>query len=360
MRVMLRTMSSLALADDSNPLPASAGPAPREAAEAQAPAWRLALKRAVRDPRELIRILRLPSSLEEGAVRAARDFPLLAPRGYIARMKPGDPSDPLLRQVLPLESETTPVAGYTPDPVGDGPATAAAGLIRKYQGRALIVTTGACAVHCRYCFRRHFPYSERARTWDEWDRTLAHLAQDPSVHEVILSGGDPLTLSDAWLAEFVEKLAAIPHLRRLRVHTRLPIMIPERVSDDLLAWLKGTRLTPWMVIHANHPAEIDRDVADALSWLVDSGVPVLNQAVLLRGVNDDATILEELCERLVDLRVTPYYLHQLDRVSGAAHFETSEETGQGLISALRERLPGYAVPRYARETPGAPHKTILA
>lgn len=321
-------------------------------------AWQQALKNAVRDPAELCRLLDL-SDCEPAAVRAAESFPLFAPRGFIARMRTGDPRDPLLRQVLPLEEELETPPGFSGDAVGDGPATLVPGLLQKYASRALIVATGACAVHCRYCFRRAFPYAQSPRSLAAWQPALERLAADSSLHEVILSGGDPLTLVDAQLAELVDGLAAIPHLRRLRVHTRLPVMIPERVTDELLAWLRGTRLAPIVVVHVNHPAEIDASVAAALGRLADAGIPLLNQAVLLRGVNDDLETLVALSERLVDLRVMPYYLHQLDRVLGAAHFEVPESVGQKLIAALQARLPGYAVPRYVREVAGAASKVPL-
>lgn len=322
--------------------------------------WQRALREAIRDPAELCRLLDLPDEYEPAAVRAAEAFGLFAPRGYVGRMRRGDPHDPLLRQVLPLGEELLATPGYRPDPVDDAAAALDAGLLKKYHGRALMVTTGACAIHCRYCFRRHYPYSEGPRSLAEWAPAFDRLAADRSIDEVLLSGGDPLTLVDPWLARLAERLAAIGHLRRLRVHTRLPIVIPERVCDELLDWLRGTRLTPIMVVHANHPAEISDSVAAALGRLVDAGIPVLNQAVLLRGVNDDADALAELCRRLVDLRVMPYYLHQLDRVAGAAHFEVSEATGRRLIAELRRRLPGYAVPRYVRETPGEASKVLLA
>jgi EF-P beta-lysylation protein EpmB len=322
--------------------------------------WQQVLKTAVRDPLELCRLLELPETCHAQATEAALQFPLFAPRGYIARMRPRDPHDPLLRQVLPIAAETAVVAGFNRDPVADQAATLSPGLLQKYAGRVLMVTTGRCAVHCRYCFRRHFPYSAGPRSVDQWLPALEQIAADPSVHEVILSGGDPLTLVDDLLADLAERLAEIPHLRRLRVHTRLPIMIPERVTDRLLAWLTGSRLAPIMVVHANHPAEIDSDVSQALGRLVDAGIPTLNQAVLLRGVNDDIEALAALCERLVDLRVMPYYLHQLDRVAGAAHFEVPEEVGWKLIEQLRARLPGYAVPQYVREMAGARSKTPLA
>jgi EF-P beta-lysylation protein EpmB len=326
---------------------------------ASGPRWQEVLKTAVRDPLELCRLLDLPETFHAPAIEAAQQFPLFAPRGYIARMRPRDPYDPLLRQVLPLAEETAVVAGFDRDPVADQAATLSPGLLQKYAGRVLMVTTGRCAVHCRYCFRRHFPYSAGPRSVDQWLPALEQIAADPSLHEVILSGGDPLTLVDGLLAELTERLAEIPHLRRLRVHTRLPIVIPERVTDRMLAWLTGSRLAPIMVVHANHPAEIDASVSKALGRLVDAGIPTLNQAVLLRGVNDDVDVLAALCERLVDLRVMPYYLHQLDRVAGAAHFEVPEEAGLRMIEQLRARLPGYAVPQYVREIAKAASKVAV-
>jgi EF-P beta-lysylation protein EpmB len=250
-------------------------------------------------------------------------------------------------------------ADFTTDPVGDRLAKRTPGLLHKYNGRVLLVTTGACAIHCRYCFRRHYPYAETPRGIEAWQPALAAVADDDSVHEVILSGGDPLTLVDSLLAELTIRLAEIPHLRRLRLHTRLPVLIPERVTDDLLSWLRGTRLVPWVVVHVNHPAELDKPVGEALTRLIDAGIPVLNQAVLLRGVNDDLETLVELSERLIQLRVMPYYLHQLDRVAGAAHFEVPVEMGRVLIEQMRARLPGYAVPRYVEEVLGAPYKVNL-
>jgi EF-P beta-lysylation protein EpmB len=223
----------------------------------------------------------------------------------------------------------------------------------------LIVASGDCAVHCRFCFRRHFPYVQ-ALSGRAWSGVFRQIAAETSVEEVILSGGDPLTTPDRRLAEIAHQLAEIPHLRRFRVHTRLPIVIPQRVNDELLAWLRGTRLATFLVVHCNHPAEIDADVAAAIGWLVDAGVPVLHQAVLMRGINDDVEVLAALFSRLVDLRVMPNYLHQLDRVAGAAHFEVPEERGRELIRQLRARLPGYAVPRYVRDTPGAANKEVLA
>jgi EF-P beta-lysylation protein EpmB len=322
--------------------------------------WQEVLKSAVRDPLELCRRLQLPAQYHEPATQAAGEFSVFVPPGYLERIEPGNPHDPLLRQVLPLAEEGHDPPGYQRDPVGDLAAQRAPGLLGKYAGRVLMVATGSCAVHCRYCFRRHFPYSAGPRSVEAWQPALDAIAAETSTREVILSGGDPLMIVDEMLAQLAGRLAAIQHVRRLRVHTRLPIMIPERVNDELLAWLTGTRLAPVVVVHANHPAEIDRHVAAALRRLVAAAVPVLNQAVLLRGVNDQARVLTELCERLIDLGVMPYYLHQLDRVAGAAHFEVSEAVGLKLMAELRRRLPGYAVPRYVREQPGELHKSVLA
>jgi L-lysine 2,3-aminomutase len=321
--------------------------------------WRRELRQAVRDPAELVRLLCLPPEFAQQAARAASGFPLFVPRGYLSRIRPGDPADPLLRQVLPVGAEEATVPGYVHDPVDDAAAVRTSGLLQKYPGRALLITTGACAIHCRYCFRRHYPYAEAPKSLAAWEPALDEIAADDSLHEVLLSGGDPLVLVDDFLASLARRLAAIRHLRRLRIHTRLPIVIPERVCDDLLTWLTGTRLTPIVVVHANHPAELDQSVAQALGRLVDVGVVVFNQAVLLRGVNDSADVLAELCERLVDLRVIPYYLHQLDPVAGAAHFDVPEAEGTRLVAQLAARLPGYAVPRYVREVPGQPNKTPI-
>jgi L-lysine 2,3-aminomutase len=322
--------------------------------------WQSTLAESVRSPAELCRLVGLDPTAAEEAERAAGQFPLLAPRPFLARIRRGDPADPLLLQILPRAAETAATPGYTADPLGEAGACCSPGLLRKYSGRILMVTTGACAVHCRYCFRRHFAYKNLSPTLDDWGDAVRSIAADRSLDEVLLSGGDPLMLPDAVLARLADELADISHLRRLRIHSRLPVMIPQRVTDELLAWLRGGRLSPVMVVQVNHPREIDLDVAEALGRLVDAGVPVLNQSVLLRGVNDRADVLAELCRRLVDLRVMPYYLHQLDPVAGAAHFEVPMATGLSLIAELRARLPGYAVPRYVRETPGGTSKEVLA
>lgn len=330
-------------------------PAPVHAAR-----WQHALAEAIRDPAELLDLLELPRELLARTAAGARQFPLRVPRGYAARMTPGDPHDPLLRQVLPLDEDLAAAPGYSSDPLEEGAAMAAPGLLHKYHGRVLLVATGACGVHCRYCFRRHFPYAEANPRAGGWSAALAYIRDDPSIREVILSGGDPLSLADAALARLVERLAAIEHVQCLRIHTRQPIVLPERVDAELLEWLAATPLRTVMVLHCNHPREIDAAVADALQRLQTSGTTLLNQAVLLRGVNDDAGVLAELSERLFAAGVLPYYLHLLDRVRGAAHFEVDEPRARALLAALEARLPGYLVPRLARELPGRPAKTRLA
>lgn len=322
--------------------------------------WQIALRDAIRTIDSLCVELELDPALLGYGAAAARRFPLLVPRPFVNRMRRRDPHDPLLRQVLPAADEDRPQPDFLADPVADQAAIISPGLLHKYEGRALVVATGACAIHCRYCFRQNFDYAGLPSASELADRVAEAVASDPEISEVILSGGDPLTLADDRLADLAERLAELPQLRRLRVHSRLPIVLPQRVEGELIAWLTGTRLTPIMVVHANHPAEIDADVAAALARLIDAGVPVLNQAVLLRGVNDDVSVLVELCERLIDLRVMPYYLHQLDRVAGAARFEVPPDEARAIIQALRARLPGYAVPRLVQELPGATSKLPLA
>jgi len=322
--------------------------------------WQDAFKDSVRDPAELCELLDLPATFAKAARAVDRTFPLFVPRGFVARMRRGDPADPLLRQVLPVDDELQPVKGFVADPVLDAAATRKPGLLQKYHGRALLITTGTCAVHCRYCFRRHFPYGETPRALDAWQPVLEQIAADSSLHEIILSGGDPLSLVDGSLAALVDQLADIEHLRRLRIHTRLPIMIPERVTQYFVEILCGNRLTPIVVMHANHANELNSQVAAAMARLADAGIMLLNQAVLLAGVNDSLDAQVDLCERLVDLRVTPYYLHQLDPVAGAAHFEVPIPVGRQIIQEMRARLPGYAVPRYVQEVPGKANKIVLA
>jgi len=303
--------------------------------------------------------LGLPMSLLEPARRAAGLFPVFVPLSFLRRMQPGNPADPLLRQVLPIDREYQQDSGFDTDVVGDLQSRRAPGLLHKYHGRALLISTGVCAINCRYCFRRHYEYRMEPRRLDEWEPALELMSNDASIEEILLSGGDPLMLTDARLADMIHRLDKIPHLKRLRIHSRLPIVLPDRITPSLLRILRQTRLTPIMVVHANHPHEIAEDCEQALRTLVQSGITTLNQSVLLRGVNDVAETLIQLSERLINLGVIPYYLHQLDLVPGAAHFEVDVSVGRELVAELRRRLPGYAVPQYVREEAGAAHKTPL-
>jgi L-lysine 2,3-aminomutase len=320
--------------------------------------WRRLLREAVTDPAELLALL----GLEALAARLPADaagFPLRVPRGFVARMRHGDAADPLLRQVLPLDLETLEVEGYGLDAVGDAAARSGRGVLQKYHGRALLVATGSCAVHCRYCFRRHYPYGEDSAAANDWSEALATVAADPSVDELILSGGDPLTLSTAKLSALSARLPAIPQLRRLRLHTRLPVVLPERIDVELLDWLAPLPLQKVVVIHANHAREFDASVAAAISALRHAGATVLNQAVLLRGVNDSVEAQVELAEACFAAGALPYYLHQLDQVAGAAHFAVRDADALALSRDLRARLPGYLVPRLVREQAGANSKLPL-
>jgi EF-P beta-lysylation protein EpmB len=323
--------------------------------------WQTAMKRAIRCSIQLRKALGLglDNGQPRGNSQAEQSFPTFVPWEYLSRIRSGDPSDPLLRQVLPIDQEDVRVQGYDSDPVGDMQSLVAPGILHKYQGRALMITTGACGVHCRYCFRREFPYSDSGSIAHAWEPSLEYLRRQRDVHEVLLSGGDPLTLADAKLEGLIAGIESIPHIRRLRIHSRMPIVIPQRITNELVSRLRSSRLAVWMVIHANHPNELDESVYRRLALLVDSGIPVLNQSVLLRGVNDDAQVLADLCLKLIDHRVQPYYLHQLDRVQGAAHFEVPVSAGRRLMKELRKMLPGYAVPTYVSEQSGQPSKTPL-
>jgi EF-P beta-lysylation protein EpmB len=321
--------------------------------------WHRSLARAVRCPEELIRRLELPDRLLPAARRAAREFPLMVTESYLDRIQAGDLHDPLLRQILPLASETETHPEFSRDAVGDTAARIAPGLIHKYRGRALLIATGTCAIHCRYCFRRHYDYQQDPRQLDAWQPALRLLRADTSLQELILSGGDPLMLVDRRLRDLIGLIEDIPHIKRLRIHTRLPIVLPERIDDTLQTVLREHRLQTVVVVHANHARELSGDCADALTRLADSSHLLFNQAVLLHKVNDTADAQVELCERLLDLRVIPYYLHQLDRVEGGQHFEVSDARARKIMAEMRCRLPGYAVPRLVREVAGAAHKVPL-
>ncbi|SFR52647.1 L-lysine 2,3-aminomutase [Marinobacter daqiaonensis] len=322
--------------------------------------WQTLLARSITSPEQLLQRLGLDSSLlTEGAVPGHRAFPVRVPEPWLARIRPGDPSDPLLRQVLPLAEEGEHRAGFVADPLRETGVTADAGLIRKYRSRALLMVTGQCAINCRYCFRRHFPYEEHRLSPAQREEVITRLRADPDINEVIFSGGDPLAVNDRLLAAWTAAIATIPTIRRLRIHTRLPVVIPQRVDEQLLAWLRDCPLPVVMVVHINHPQEIDDDVRDAMARLKSAGVTLLNQSVILRGVNDAVDILEQLSERLFGAGILPYYLHAFDPVAGAHHFDVSDREARTMVRTLQARLPGYLVPRLVREVPGHPGKTLL-
>lgn len=332
---------------------------PQESAGWELPDWQRQQADLITDPAELLALLELNATELPGSLAAAQDFPLRVPRRYVGLIEKGNPRDPLLRQVLSTSAELEVAPGYGADPLEEGDHTPVPGLLHKYQGRALLVVTGACAVHCRYCFRRHFPYQSHL-SGKRWDQALAWLAARSDINEVILSGGDPLTLTNRRIQQLLDALAEIPHLRRLRIHSRTPVVIPERLDEELLALLSAPRWRTVLVLHANHPREISDSLADRGRQWQRAGITLLNQSVLLAGVNDQLETLVDLSDRLHEAGILPYYLHQLDKVAGAAHFAVSDSQALTLHKALRASLPGFLVPRLSREVPGEPAKTVLA
>jgi len=321
--------------------------------------WQQHFVEAITDPAELLRALDLGSEWLAPAEAAAKLFPLRVPRSFVARMRCGDPFDPLLRQVLPLGEELFEAEGFGSDPISESGYQQAPGLLRKYSSRALLITTGACAVHCRYCFRRDFPYEDQQGETGRWREAIASVTADPSIEELILSGGDPLSLSNARLNALTNSFKGVPHLRSLRLHTRNAIVLPSRIDAGALDWICSLPWRVTIVLHVNHAQELQSDALEALARLSTTGALLLNQSVLLRGVNDDAATLSALSRTLHMHGVLPYYLHLLDRVSGSAHFEVSESRGLEIVEALTSTLPGYLVPKLVREVPGATSKTAI-
>jgi L-lysine 2,3-aminomutase len=326
---------------------------------AQPKTWQMLWREAVRDPRELLNLLALPHLASMISESAAAQFPLRVPMGFIKKMRKGDADDPLLRQVLHIIDETRLAEGFSLDAVGDAAAKSGTGIIHKYDGRALLIATGSCAIHCRYCFRRHFPYAEETAASQRWSQALAFLKADSSIEEVILSGGDPLSLSTEKLIELSDGLRTISHIKRFRIHTRLPVVLPERIDRVFLQWLKSLPWPSVIVIHANHANELDQQVMHAVSDLRHVGAMVLNQTVLLKGINDNIESQSALSKRLFEIGVLPYYLHQLDRVQGAAHFLIGDAEAKKIHQGMLHALPGYLVPKLVRETAGMPSKSPM-
>lgn len=321
--------------------------------------WLHQLADVITDPDELLQLLALQHHPELVSGHDARRlFALRVPQAFAARMRKGDPQDPLLLQVITSQQEFVDAPGYSTDPL-DEQSSVVPGLLHKYRNRALLLVKGGCAVNCRYCFRRHFPYSDNQGNKRNWQQALEYIRQQPELDEIIFSGGDPLMAKDHELDWLIGELEQIPHIRRLRIHTRLPVVIPKRITETLCQRLSQSRLQTLMVTHINHAQEIDDDLRHAMQRLKRAGVTLLNQSVLLRGINDHAVTLATLSNALFDAGILPYYLHVLDKVQGAAHFYVDDERARGIMRELLSRVSGYMVPKLAREIGGEPSKTPL-
>lgn len=321
--------------------------------------WQILLSGSIRCPETLWKRLNLPLDTLPAALKGHGDFPLRVPEPYLDKVEPGNPDDPLLKQVLPVAEESVMQPGFVADPLGERLTNPSSGLLHKYKSRVLLVLSGACAINCRYCFRRHFPYSDNRLSSQEFSEIQQYLEAHPEVNEVILSGGDPLAVSNARISNLLNMLENIPSVTRLRIHTRLPVVIPQRIDAGLLELLGNTRLQCVLVTHSNHPRELDEVFDGAMGALRQAGVHLLNQAVLLRGVNDDGAVLVALSERLFQAGVLPYYLHLLDPVAGAHHFDVHENSARQIMATLHRELPGFLIPRLVREISGRSGKTLI-
>ncbi len=321
--------------------------------------WQRQIAEAVTSPTELGELLNLPTSWVKQHSAARTLFPMRVPRHFVNLMEPGNPRDPLLLQVMPHAEEFVEVTGFTKDPLIESEATSASGMLHKYHSRVLLIFRGGCAINCRYCFRRHFPYQDHHLSQEKWATIEQYITAHPEVNEVILSGGDPLMASDAQIIKAAKRLAKLPQIKRLRIHSRLPIVIPDRLTEELATALKATGLQIILVVHANHPQEISVQLKRRIAVWQQKGITLLNQSVLLAGVNDNADILAELSEALFSAGILPYYLHQLDKVAGAAHFEVSDKQALTIQSELLKILPGFLMPKLVREIGGEASKTPL-
>lgn len=320
--------------------------------------WQQQLAQAITDPLELLKILKIDAKHFSHLKQVNELFTLKVPRSYVDKIKQGDKNDPLLLQIMCSDRELEKIEGFNKDPVGDLDTMPVPGLLHKYHGRVLLIATGACAVHCRYCFRRHFPYSDNLSAKNHWHDVIEYIRQHRDISEVILSGGDPLVLSDAKLEELITQLDTIPHLKRLRIHSRLPVVLPGRITQTLINLLASSRLDVCTVIHANHHQELGAEEQQGLKKLSQVS-SLLNQSVLLKGINDSVDVQIKLNERLFSCHVLPYYLHLLDPVEGASHYDISEKRGIEILQKLKAKLPGYLVPRLVREISGEASKTPI-
>jgi EF-P beta-lysylation protein EpmB len=320
--------------------------------------WQKDLREVVTDPEQLLKLLNIEPNTYLEHFGARKLFPVRVPRPFIKHMKQGDFADPLLQQVMPLAKEFIVTEGFTVDPLEEHD-TVAEGLLHKYKHRVLMIVKAGCAVNCRYCFRRHFPYQDNSPNKLRWQSALTYIAQHDEISEVIFSGGDPLMASDEHLAWLVHQIEAIPHVKRLRIHTRLPVVIPNRVTPSLVTLLKGSRLKSTIVLHINHPNEVGDELINALELLRQARIPLFNQSVLLNGINNDSAILCELSEQLFDAGIQPYYLHLFDPVQGAAHFDVSEKEAVDIVNEMLATLPGFLMPKLVREIAGQANKTPI-
>ncbi|QHJ11907.1 L-lysine 2,3-aminomutase [Paraglaciecola mesophila] len=320
--------------------------------------WQKVLSSAFTDPLALLKYLALDPAEFTDDIAARRLFPMRVPVPFAKRMEKGNPNDPLFRQVFPDKKEFDTAPNYLLDPLQEQ-SNSQPGVLHKYQSRVLLLVRGGCAVNCRYCFRRHFPYSDNHLNKHEWQETLDYIRQDAKINEVIYSGGDPLMAKDDFLAWLTDEIAQIEHIKRLRIHTRLPVVIPSRITSELIEWFTQSRLKPVMVLHINHPQEIDIPLRNALKRLTQAGVTLLNQGVLLKGINDSADTQVALSESLFDVGVLPYYLHVMDKVQGAQHFDQDDEIAKSIMAQMIKRLPGFLVPKLVREIGGQPGKTPI-
>ncbi|AXJ89952.1 EF-P beta-lysylation protein EpmB [Acinetobacter pittii] len=322
--------------------------------------WQSQLSDLITDPSELLSLLELSSEqLLSGAILASEKFKLRVPRAFVGKMNAKNPLDPLLLQVLPHHLELEEHPEFVTDPLGEEAANQLPGVLHKYKSRFLLTLTGACAVHCRYCFRRHFPYQENLPKNEDWLNIKNYIEANPNINEIILSGGDPLTLSNRKLALWLERLSSLKQIQILRIHSRVPIVIPNRIDEQLISLLKNSRLRIVLVVHSNHASELDDFTCSKLLQLSDHHITVLNQAVLLKGVNDSAQTLIDLSYRLFEARVMPYYLHVLDKVKGAQHFDLIPSEIDDIYRDVLANLPGYLVPKLVREIAGEKNKTPL-
>ncbi len=318
--------------------------------------WQQQLASAITDPQELADRLAITLPNTAGVNSAVKDFTLRVPECFVDRMEKGNPSDPLLLQVLPQVQECDVYPGYTKNPLQENQFNPIPGLLHKYHGRVLLTLSGGCAINCRYCFRRHFPYDDNVTGMQGWLKAIEYISNDASITEVILSGGDPLIVKDVQLKQLIVALEKIPHVKRLRIHSRLPVVLPTRITDEFISILSETRLQVIMVIHCNHANEIDGEVISVLNACRNKDIVVLNQTVLLKNINDTVDALVNLSDVLFSNHIIPYYLHVLDPVQGAAHFDITEERARALVWEMMQQLPGYMVPKLVREQPGFPAK----